>query len=188
MKQRYENNATNFVFQIMKRSQFIKTYRLSSRLAAIATLLVIFALTFATTFPAQAQKEDDNPPSAPGNGGAALGTGLISLLPGQSVRLAAVNVGGKSVPVELLVADAQGNVLILCNEFVAPGKAFFDKFTHPGGANRLDLYAQVRVRQNVKDIEDLVPSLQIVDDETGRTEHILSGADFAGIRPIWVPS
>jgi hypothetical protein len=158
------------------------------RLAAITTLLIVFAIIFATTFPAQAQKEDDNPPSAPGNGGAALGTGLISLLPGQSVRLAAVNVGGKSVPVELLVADAQGNVLILCNGFVAPGKAFFDKFTHPGGANRLDLYAQVRVRQNVKDIEDLVPSLQIVDDETGRTEHILSGADFASFRPIFVPS
>jgi hypothetical protein len=158
------------------------------RRAAMMTRLVIFAVIFATTFPAQAQKESDNQPGAQSQGGAALGTGLISLLPGQSVRLAAVNVGGKNITVELLVADAQGNVLILCNEFVAPGKAFFDKFTHPGGANRIDLYAQVRVRQNVKDIEDLAPSLQIVDDQTGRTEHILSGADFAGIRPIWVPS
>jgi hypothetical protein len=45
----------------------------------------------------------------------------------------------------------------------------------------------VRVRENAQDLEKLVPSAQIINEEAGRPDHILSGADFASIRPIFVP-
>lgn len=169
----------------------MKTCRLLPRLAATAALLAAFVVVFLAALQAQAQKGGDSQPSAQSNGGAALGTGLISLAPGQSVRVSAVNVGGKEIPLQLLFVpvteQGKAGVSILCNEIVSPGDAATDVFQHPGGANVIQFYAQVRVRDDVKDIEELVPSLQIINGETGTPEHILSGFDFAGIRPIFVP-
>ena len=170
----------------------MNTRRLFSRLAATTTLLLAVAVVLLTTLPARAQKPDDNQPALQSSGGAARGTGLISLAPGQSVRVSAVNVGGKDIPLELLFVPVtdEGKVAvpIQCDAIISPGNAATDVFNHPGGAKVIQFYAQVRVRQDVKDLEELVPSLQIVDDATGRLEQVLSGLDFASIRPIWVPS
>ena len=170
----------------------MKTRSPLTRLAATAALLAAFAIVFLTSFQAQAQKGGDSQPSAQSNGGAALGTGLISLAPGQSVRVSAVNVGGKDIQLELLfvpVTDGgKAGVSVLCDAIVLPGDAASDVFQHPGGANVIQFYAQVRVRQDARDIEKLVPSLQIINGETGTPTQVLSGLDFASIRPIWVPS
>lgn len=159
------------------------------RLAAIVCLLGAVSVA---TFQAHAQKGANFQPSAQSSGGAALGTGLISLAPGQLVRVSAVNVGGKDIQLELLFVPVteQGKaaVPIRCNWFASPGDAATDVFKHPGGTNVIQFYAQVRVRDDARDIEKLVPSLQIINEETGRMEQVLSGADFAAFRPIWVPT
>ena len=169
----------------------MKTRSLFPRLVLTAMLLVAFAVVFAAKFQAQTQKGDSIKPAGQSNGGAAWGTGLISLAPGQSVRISAVNVGGKDIPLELLFVpvteEGKAGVSVLCDAIVSAGNAASDKFEHPGGANVIQFYAQVRVREDVQDLEKLVPSLQIIN-ETGGLEHVFSGFDFAGIRPIWVPS
>jgi hypothetical protein len=170
----------------------MRTLRLLPRLAATVALLAAFAVVLLTTFNAQAEKGGDSQPSAQSSGGAALGTGLISLAPGQSVRVSAVNVGGKDIQLELLFVPVteggKAGVSIQCDLIVSPGDAATDVFQHPGGANVIQFYAQVRVRNDVKDLEKLVPSLQIINEETGMPTQVLSGFDFASIRPIWVPS
>jgi hypothetical protein len=169
----------------------MKKYNVSSRLTVLTSLLVSLAVILAIIFTAQAQKGSDPEPAAQGQGGAAHGTGLISLAPGQAVRLAAVNIGGKTIQGEFLFVPVteQGKVAvpIRCDLLASPGDASSMKISHPGGANVLQFYAQVRVYQNAKDVEELVPSLQIINEETGRMEQVLSGADFVEIRPIWVP-
>lgn len=160
------------------------------RLAAIACLIAGVSIA---TFQTHAQKGGDFQPSAQSSGGAALGTGLISLAPGQSIRLSAVNVGGKDITLNFIfvTVSEQGKLagLIICPEVVAsPGDAAIDEFKYPGGTNVVQFYVQVRVRDDARDVEKLVPSLQIVNEETGRMEHVLSGADFAAFRPIWVPT
>jgi len=165
----------------------MKTRSLLPRLAAIPTLLVICAVVFTAALPAHTQSGDDSQSNAPSSDGAALGTGLISLVPGHSARVAAVNVGGKDIQGEFIFVpvteQGKASVPIRCNWFAAPGDAASDTFTHPGGANVIQFYAQVRVRQDVKDLNEMVPSLQIFDDQTGKTEELLSGADFASFRP-----
>jgi hypothetical protein len=169
----------------------MSTRRLFSRITATSTLLLAVAIVLVATFQAHAQKRGDIQPAAQSSGGVAVGTGLISFTPGQSVRVSAVNVGGKEIPLELLLVPVteEGKVAvpIRCDAIVSPGDAATEGFKHPGGSNAIQFYAQIRVRQNVKDLEELVPSLQIIDDATGRLEQVLSGNDFAGIRPIWVP-
>lgn len=129
--------------------------------------------------------------NAPANDGAGLSTGLISLLPGQSVRVAAVNVGGKEINGEFLFVpvteQGKAGVPIRCNLIVASGDAAFEKLTHPGGVNRMLLYVQIRVRQNRNDIKHIVPSLEIFDEQANRSIGLLHGSDFASIGPIFNP-
>lgn len=161
--------------------------------APFLSIALIFVLVGAAAFSAQEQpatklaesRGEGGETSAPDNRGVALGSGLISLLPGQSARLAAVNGGRKEIPLELafvpVTEQGKAGASILCDSTPAPGDVAFDKFTHPGGVNRALLYVQVRVRQNANDIKDLVPSVEIINEQTGAVEHILSGADFVGI-------
>ena len=164
---------------------------LFKRFATILSAAAVIALIVTTNLPAQTQKPNADKLTEQGKGGG-LSTGLISLAPGQSVRVSAVNVGNKTIPVELIFIPVnekgEFTVPIQCNAISSPGNAAFDRFTHPGGANRIDFYAQVRVLENVEDLAELVPSLQVFDEETGESLLLLSGADFASIRPIWVPS
>jgi hypothetical protein len=169
----------------------MKNRELFKRFATILSVVAVIALIVTTVLAAQTQKPNADKLTEQGKGGG-LGTGLISLAPGQSVRVSAVNVGNKTIPVELIFVPVnekgEYSVPIPCNAISSPGNAVFDKFTHPGGANRIDFYAQVRVEENAGDLDELVPSLQIIDDLTGETLQLLSGADFASFRPIWVPS
>jgi hypothetical protein len=156
-------------------------------LAAFITISLIISTTesFAQLLP----REEDGQKAQ--NNGAGLSSGLITLLPGRSIRVSAVNIGRKAVPLELVFVPVseQGKVSvpIRCDAMPASGDAAFDKFTHTGGVNRMLMYVQIRVRQNANDIDDLVPSVEIFNEQTGEVEHILSGADFYSFRPIFNP-
>ncbi len=162
-----------------------------STLAAISALVVAFVVALSTEVPTHAQK-DGFDQSAAQHSGAGLSTGLISLVPGQSARIAVVNVGGKEFQGEFLFVplteQGKATVPIRCNAFAAPGDAASAMFSHTGGANRIDLYAQVHIEENANDLENLVPSLQIIDDQTGRTVQLLSGSDLVSFRPIFNPT
>ncbi len=80
------------------------TRNIKRRVAGVAMMSFVFTALCATSAPAFAQ-------IAQTPVGAGLSTGLISLSPGQSVRLSVVNVGGKVVHGESIlvpVADRGG--------------------------------------------------------------------------------
>ena len=165
------------------------TRSIKHRVAGIAMMSFVFAAVCATSPPAFAQ-------SAPISGGAGLSTGVISIAPGQSVRLSVVNVGGKVVHGESIlvpVADKGGKValpggapLVRSTWTVASGDAQSDVFPYPGVPHG-PFYAQIRVQQDAGELNSLVPSLQIVDDQTGTMRELLSGFDFVSFRPIFNP-
>jgi hypothetical protein len=171
----------------MKKKDFLSKF--------LVAAVLLTALTFQTF---SQQPERPNPTgdgTTPAAAGAGFVSGLFTLLPGQSVRVSAVNMGKKAIPVELVFVpvteQGKAGVPIPCNWLAAPGDAAFDKFTHPGGANRMVMYVQIRVR-DAKDLENIVPSLEVFNEQLnapGGGPHIfLSGADFAEFRPIWVPA
>lgn len=171
----------------------MKTHRPIPRLVAMGALLVTCAVILVATLRVQAQKGGDNQSDAPSQGGAALGTGVFTLLPGQTVRVAAVNVGGKAIPLQLYIIpvteQGKAGVPIQCNAMPAPGDAAFETFTNTN-PTRMLMYAQVRVREDPNDIKELVPSLEVFDEQNAGIpgpHFLLSGDDFIGIRPIWVP-
>lgn len=166
----------------MKKKSFL------SKFFAIAVLLTVL------TFQAFAQTNRPNPTGDGTMPAAAAGyvSGLFSLAPGQSVRVSAVNMGKKAIPVETVFVpvseQGKAGIPILCNATPAPGDAAFDKYSITDGTSRL-MYVQIRV-QNATDLKDIAPSLEVFGEQAGSGgPHIfLSGADFIEIRPIWVPS
>jgi hypothetical protein len=120
---------------------------------------------------------------------------VISISPGQSVRLSVVNVGGKIVhgesilvPVPDKSAKGPGGWpnFIRSKWTIASGDAQSDVFPYPGVSRGL-FYAQIRVQQDAGEVNNLVPSLEVVDDQTGATSKLLSGFDFVSFRPIFTP-
>ena len=169
----------------------MNTRNLIQRILAMTTLVVTLAVVVTATFRAQAQRGDDVKAAAPSSGGAALGTGVFSLPPGHTLRLAAVNVGGKEIPLQLYIipVSEQGKlgVPILSDAIPAPGDAALESFTNTN-STRMLMYVQVRVRDNPNNINELVPSVEITDGTSNLPIEMSSGGDFIAIRPIWVPS
>src|SRR5690349_9291617 len=145
----------------------MKTRNTFSKIIGSAALLTL-VIVAATTALVRAAPQETKSTVAPSQGGAALGTGVFTLLPGQTVRVAAVNVGGKEIPLQLYIIPVteQGKVgvPIPCNAFAAPGDAAFETFTNPN-PTRMLMYAQVRVRENPNDIKELVPSVEVFDEQ-----------------------
>lgn len=177
----------------MKKRDFLRQFAFSAIL--LATFIFLSVNPSAAQ---QTQNNDQERPNPTGDGtppaAAGFVSGLFALQPGQSVRVAAVNMNKKAVPVEFVFVPvgeqgkAQG--AIPCNAAPAPGDAMIEKFTHPGGANRILMYVQIRV-QDAKDLKGIAPSLEVFNEQTnapGGPQIFLSGADFVEIRPIWVPA
>lgn len=172
----------------------MKTRRLLSKILAIIMLAAI-ALTVSPGKPfAQDPLKEEKQADAQSSGGAALSSGLIRLLPGQSLRVAAVNVGDKEIPLQLYIIPVSGQgkagIPIQCNATPAAGDAAIETFSIPDGTSNMFLYVQVRVRDDPNDINELVPSVEVFDTQGpgGGPHYLLSGADFAEFRPIFVPS
>ena len=170
----------------------MKNSRFLSKMPVLAAVLAIsFIFTANNSFAQNLQKEAEKS-EAQSSGGAALSTGLLSLQPGQKIRVSAVNAGDKNVTLNfgIVYVTDQGKIagLMMCPDVVvAPGDAAIDVFPHPGGENRTLAYVQIRVREDAKDIEALVPSLEIFNEQTGISTGFLHGSDFTGIRPIFNP-
>ena len=168
-----------------------------SRFFAVAVLLSSLIFVSANQISAQPQN-NQNRPNPTGDGTqpvAAAGyvSGVFSLLPGQSVRVSALNMGKKAIPVELVFVpvseQGKASASIQCNETPAPGDAAIEKYTIPDGTSRILMYVQIRV-QNATDLKDIAPSLEVFNEQIGPGggPHFYLGSNgFAEFRPIWVP-
>jgi hypothetical protein len=149
----------------MKEKEFLSKFVVIALLAA-ATLIL--------ANPASAQQtagSDQNRPNPTGDGTAAAGfvSGVFSLMPGQSVRVAAVNTGEKAIPVEIVFVpiseQGKAGTSIQCNETPAPGDAMIEKYSIPDGtSNRTLMYVQIRF-QNASDLKTIAPSLEVFDEQ-----------------------
>ncbi len=138
------------------------------KLVALGLLLVLAANWGASRAAAASMVERPSP--------------LIGLARGQTARLNVVNYDGPDsapVQVELAFFDDQGNPLARSEEALAPGRAAALELPYARLA-RADL--RVAVRTVVRVIGDLnsvgdmhiIPLLEVFDDETGKTDVLLS--------------
>jgi hypothetical protein len=101
-----------------------------------------------------------------------LASGMVTIVSGQSLRLNAVSVNVvHDVPVELLLFDSQGNVVGRAVQTLAPGHSTSLEFHLPPGpiASRMQVRTIVRWATQLGTDGYIIPTLESVDDATGRT-------------------
>lgn len=106
-----------------------------------------------------------------------LAYGVTTISPGETARLHVVTVGVPDVqPAELVIYSREGHILAHSTEYLRPGRAAaLDlSFPEPPGTtvpgNRLEFYAEIRfARQRGPDRGYVIPSLEVLDSDTGRT-------------------
>jgi hypothetical protein len=103
-----------------------------------------------------------------------LAYGVANISPGQTARLHVVTVGIPDPhPAELVIYDRQGNTLARRRELLQPGRAVALDLSFPVPpsiavvGNRLEFYAEVRFGRLRRGY--VIPSLEVMDDATGRT-------------------
>ena len=135
----------------------------NTRMSLLPTIAagMVLACLFATSAPAQ-----DQPASG------VFAYGMVGLAPGQSLRLHAVTFGvpGDSV-IELSFFDRQGNLLNRASGKVSPGQAvsIIIHYTPELQGNHTLVRALVRFDKPAGTKGYVIPSLEVVDDDTGRT-------------------
>lgn len=183
----------------------MKNKNLLAGIVVLAILLTISLSVWTTHSSMQTLPDEKNSadaasrPNPTGDGtapAAAAGyvSGVFRALPGQSVRVSAVNAGKKAVSLEIVFIpvseQGKAGVSVLCDATPAPGDAAIEKITIPDGTSNRLMYVQIRV-ENANDLKDLAPSLEVFNEQTGPgsgPHFFLGGNGFAEIRPIWVPS
>jgi len=143
----------------------------------ILTITMAMALLPASAFNTLAQKERVTINSAGSGSGASLSSGMIGITAGQTARLSVWNGGDKDVALRLLFIDGGGKVLIQCNDVVPSGNSFSEDFQWPCCGGRVELHGEIRV-DDKQDLDVLVPSLQVTDDQTGKTTVAYGAGDF----------
>ena len=102
-----------------------------------------------------------------------LATGIVGITSDQTARINVVTIGvGHDVPVELTFLDDRGNLVGRSVERLAPGRATsldFHFVPNPRGL-RYPLRALVRWGTNLGSEGYVIPTLEVVDDVTGRTQ------------------
>ena len=139
----------------------------SSTNAMLVTAIVVAAVWMAwpATREAAAQEYDF------------LAYGVATISPGETARLHVVTLGIRDVqPAELIIYNREGNILAHSTEYLRPGSAVaLDlSFPEPPGTtvpgNRLEFYAEIRfARQRGPDRGYVIPSLEVLDSDTGKT-------------------
>jgi hypothetical protein len=104
--------------------------------------------------------------------------GSIGATRGQTVRLTSLVVGPSNIPVEFVFLDAEGNVLAALNDEIMPERFHsFDLNLDTLGRfdGRLQLRALVKYSVHAEhiDVEKLIPSLEVIDNKTGKTTFAL---------------
>ena len=152
----------------------------------ILTLTVALALLPAPSFNALAQKERSTIESAGSGSGAGFSSGMIGITQGQTARLSVWNGGDKAIQLRLLYIDGNGKVQFLCDGIVPSGQSFSDDFHWPCCGGRVELHGEIRV-DSKQDLDSLAPSLQVIDDQTGKTTVAYGADDFVRFGPIFHP-
>jgi len=152
----------------------------------ILTITMALVLLPASSFNAYAQKERATIYSAGSGSGAGLSSGMIGITAGQTARLSVWNGGDKDVALRLLMIDGDGKVLILCTSIVHPGQSFSDDFHWPCCGGRVEFHGEIRV-DDKSDLDSLAPSLQVIDDQSGKTTVSYGANDFVRFGPIFHP-
>lgn len=101
-----------------------------------------------------------------------LASGIVTIVSGQSLRLNAASVNvGHDVPVELLLLDSQGTVVGRAVQTLPPGHSTSLEFHLPPGpiASRMQVRMLVRWATQLGTDGYIIPTLESVDDVTGRT-------------------
>ena len=104
-----------------------------------------------------------------------LVTGLLGLAAGQTARMSVTSWSDQPVKIEMLLLDENGKADIVCNGIVAPGQSLADDFPWPCCGGRVEVRSLVRPvdPQERKAFDQLVGTLEIIDDQTGKTTALL---------------
>jgi hypothetical protein len=146
----------------------MKTQKRFPKVLALITLLALVAIWVPARSSEQPTEEASKAPR--------LVTGLVGLAEGQTARMSVVNWGDQPVKVELVLLDADGKADIVCNGIVAPGKSLSDDFSWPccgGGPVKVRSELRLVDPQERKPFDQLVATLEIFDDQTGKTTALL---------------
>lgn len=148
-----------------------------------AVVVFAFALVAATiaicTFPhAQAEKYDHQRRAY------GLASGPVGIVAGQTAIIGVLNTGQADALVRLQFVDSNGKVLIQCNLIAGAGKTVFETLKiSDGTSNRVEFHAEV-IANTTQEIKSLVPSVQILENETGKTSLFLDRGGFAEFRAL----
>jgi hypothetical protein len=134
----------------------------------IAGLAFVIALAVGISTGVAARTEPRQPAPQPDNG-ATYFIGLLRVATNRTVRVAAVNKSDHDIPVELALVNAEGKVLMQCDAIVASGKGFVDVLDTTGQQLPVDVYPRYSTAKK-GDLEELALTLQVIDNETGKTE------------------
>ena len=117
--------------------------------------------------------------------GAGLASGMTNMVPGQTARLSVWNAGDKDVALRLLIIDGDGKILLLAPITVGSGKASVQDFHWPC-CGAVQVHGEIRV-DSKQDLDGIAPSLQIIDDATGKSSAQYGPNDFVRFGPIFHP-
>jgi len=144
-----------------------------SRIAKIATTLaVLMSITaLLMTNPAKAAR-----PTA-----VEFNFGSIGITRGQTVRLSTVNLGVEPINLSLNFTDQEGRLIKQSSETLERGHSIFLDLT-PGtidqAAGRLQIHASIEASDRGRNEgRQLIPTLEVFDNETGQTRVILCACD-----------
>jgi hypothetical protein len=140
-----------------------RTLTIAAVLVALAGLTAFGVLRW--TRPAEAQSER---PTAERED--FLAFGVVGITPGQTVRLHAVSVGVPDIQdVELLIYDSEGHLLVRSPERLRPGRPATLALPFARDSIRLEVYAVIRLMNGAPRRGYVIPTLEVVDDATGKT-------------------
>ena len=154
----------------------------------ILTLTLALALAPATSLDALAEIGHVTiaAPMVSDERGFGFTSGVVGIVEGQTARLTVWNKSDKPILARLQFIDDQGKVLFLCNAVIDAGKAAAENLNHTGGANRVNLLAQFGTIES-KEIGLLVPTFEVIDNQSGANAWMFGQEGFTEIRPIFVP-
>jgi hypothetical protein len=144
-----------------------------STIASIAFAFLAIGASFISSRSTQANAADER--------SSVLVFRMLGIGRGQTARLNVLSFGQRNaIPVALQFLDMDGRVLGQSSAMLAPGHAVLLDlpFAERGDSNRLQFYAVVSFGQKPGPEGYLIPTLELVDNATGKTEVL--GPDPAG--------